>query len=58
MSNALDVELQDAEQFDEIQLLGELMVLASESLGALDINTIDVTLGIAGLCLPDQRRAS
>lgn len=57
MFNALDVELQDAEQFDEIQLLGELMVLASESLEALDVTTIDATLGLE-LHVPDQRRAS
>lgn len=57
MGNALDVRLQDDEQFDEIQLLGELMVLASESLEALDVTTIDATLGLE-LHVPDQRRAS
>lgn len=57
MFNALDVEMQDDEQFDEIQLLGELMVLASESLEALDVSTIDATLGLE-LHVPDQRRAS
>ncbi len=55
MTNALDVELQDSEQFDEILLLGELMVLASESMGSLDLNTIDATLGVPHT-LPVQRR--
>lgn len=55
MANTFDVELQDPEQFDEIQLLGELMVLASESLGTLDLGTIDATLGVRD-DLPTQRR--
>lgn len=61
MINALDVELQDHEQFDEIVLLGELMVLASESMGALDLRTIDATLGvqeIRGRRVPGQRCAA
>lgn len=56
MANTFDVELQDPEQFDEIQLLGELMVLASESLGTLDLGTIDATLGVRD-DLPNQRRS-
>jgi hypothetical protein len=57
MTNALDVKLQDDEQFDEIQLLAELMVQASESLEALDLSTIDATLGLDPLAeLPSQRR--
>ena len=54
MANICDVELQDTEQFDEIQLLGELMVLASESLGTLDLASIDKTLGVRS-GLPIQR---
>ena len=58
MSNALDVKLQDDEQFDEIQLLAELMVRATESLGALDLPTIDSTLGLQPVAgLPTQRCA-
>lgn len=59
MTNALDVELQDSEQFDEIQLLAELMVRASESMDALDLPTIDATLGIERVVdLPAQRSAN
>ncbi len=59
MSNALDVELQDSEQFDEIQLLAELMVRATESMDALDLPTIDATLGIERVVgLPAQRTAN
>lgn len=61
MRNTLDVELQDMEQFDEICLLGELMVLASESQGTLDPGLVDVILGLTSSAsphLPDQRRAS
>lgn len=57
MNNTLDVDLEDSEQFDEIQLLGELMVLASESMGALDPRTIDATLGVKKAPLPEQRRS-
>lgn len=56
MNNTLDVDLEDSEQFDEIQLLGELMVLASESMGALDPRTIDATLGVHTSRVPGQRR--
>jgi hypothetical protein len=58
MSDTLDVDLQDDEQSDEIQLLAELMVLASECSGALDERTIDETLGLTETKkpLPFQRR--
>lgn len=46
MANVCDVELQDFERLDEIELLGELMVLASESAEALDLAAIDETLGV------------
>ncbi|HSE10805.1 MAG TPA: hypothetical protein VLB29_19230 [Nocardioidaceae bacterium] len=53
------MELEDTEQTDEIVLLAELMVLASESPGGLDLPTIDATLGIRPWPeLPEQRRAS
>ena len=57
MDNVLDVDLEDPEQFGEIQLLGELMVLASETMGALDLRTIDATLGVDAAPLPEQRRS-
>lgn len=57
MDNVFDVDLDDPEQFGEIQLLGELMVLASESMGALDLRTIDATLGVDATPLPGQRRS-
>jgi hypothetical protein len=57
MSHAFDVELRDDEQIDEIELLTELMVLASETQGALDLSTIDATLGLERP-FPEQRRAS
>ena len=56
MQNTLDVDLEDTEQHDEIQLLAELMVLASESMGALDPARIDETLGVREN-LPGQRRS-
>ena len=55
MANVCDAELHDFERFDEIQLLGELIVLASESEGDPDIATIDETLGVHP-ALPSQRR--
>ena len=60
MQSVFDVDLEDAEQVDEIQLLAELMVLASEATGALDLSTIDATLGLDRplVNLPEQRRAS
>ncbi|HSJ19727.1 MAG TPA: hypothetical protein VK964_04045 [Nocardioidaceae bacterium] len=57
MPRTFDVELQDMEQIDEIELLAELMVLASETRGALDLSTIDATLGL-GSAFPQQRRTS
>lgn len=45
MINALDVDLHDHEQDDEIALLAELMVLASSSDGPLDRRTVDRLLG-------------
>lgn len=58
MSDTLDVDLQDGEQSDEIELLAELMVLASESSGALELRAIDETLGLTETPtqLPVQRR--
>lgn len=59
MRSVFDVELEDTEQSDEIHLLGELMVLASESVAALDLPTIDATLGVRSFtAVPEQRRAS
>jgi len=58
MRSVFDVDLVDIEQSDEIELLAELMVLASESLEALDVPTIDATLGVQPFGgLPEQRRA-
>lgn len=57
MINALAAELRDTEQLDEILLLGELMVLASECMGSLDLRTIDATLGVEQRPLPGQRQA-
>jgi hypothetical protein len=56
MQNTLDVDLEDSEQYDEIRLLGELMVLASESMGTLDAGTIDATLGLRRAPFPEQRQ--
>jgi hypothetical protein len=59
MRSVFDVDLVDLEQSDEIQLLAELMVLASESLDALDLPTIDATLGLRRIAeVPTQRLAS
>lgn len=59
MRSVFDVDLEDPEQVDEIELLGELMVLASESLDALDLSTIDATLGLGPVTpLPEQRQPS
>ncbi len=41
MTNALDVDLHDHEQDDEIALLAELMVLASSADGPLDPCSVD-----------------
>jgi hypothetical protein len=56
MTDPLDVDLEDEEQIDEIELLGELMVLASAAPDELDPGTIDATLGVARL-IPAQRVA-
>jgi hypothetical protein len=56
MTDPLDVDLEDEEQIDEIELLGELMVLASAAAEELDPGTIDATLGVAGP-IPAQRVA-
>lgn len=55
MTDPLDVDLEDVEQIDEIELLGELMVLASAA-DALAPSTIDATLGVTGV-IPAQRVA-
>lgn len=58
MNHALDVELHDPELNTEIQLLAELMVIASEYIGSLDLATIDETLGLGPVDqieLPQQR---
>ncbi len=60
MTSSLDVNLNDDELTTEIQLLAELMVLASESPSSLDAGTIDATLGVSHtdeLELPRQRLA-
>lgn len=46
MSDILDVELDDNELNSEIELLTELMLLASESAGPLDPVTVDAALGV------------
>lgn len=46
MSDILDVGLDDNELNSEIDLLTDLMLLASESAGPLDPGTIDEALGI------------
>lgn len=62
-TDTLDVDLHDAELTDEIHLVTELMVLASEVAGPLDQQTVDAVLGVhppldggqQGLGLPEQR---
>jgi hypothetical protein len=46
MNDALDVDLQDAELIAEIQLIADLMVVASESSGAVSQRVLDETLGV------------
>jgi len=58
MINALAAELRDTEQLDEILLLGELMVLATECMGSLDLRSIDAALGVEQLPFPGQRRVA
>ena len=58
MMSSFDVDLNDDELNDEIQLLAELMVIASESSAALDPRIVDETLGVhpeAGPSFPTQR---
>lgn len=46
MNDALNVDLQDRELEREIALVADLMVVASETPGALDQETIDKVLGV------------
>jgi hypothetical protein len=46
MNDALNVDLQDTELDREIALVADLMVVASETEGALDQHTIDAVLGV------------
>lgn len=59
MTSSLDVDLNDDELTDEIRLLAELMVIASESPTVLDLQVIDATLGVRPEppSLPRQRVA-
>jgi hypothetical protein len=61
MNSSLDVELHDIDLITEIGLLADLMVVASETPGPLDTDTVDTTLGLfptAGVVsLPEQRLA-
>jgi hypothetical protein len=50
----LDVSLHDAELIAEIELIADLMVLASE-LDELDQRTIDDALGLRAAGVPQQR---
>lgn len=61
MMSSFDVDLNDDELNDEIQLLAELMVIASESSTALDPRVVDETLGVhpeVGPSFPSQRAQS
>lgn len=57
MFHALDVDLTDTELTSEIDLLTDLMALASSSAGALDARVVDATLGVAPDRFPAQRAA-
>lgn len=46
MNDALDVNLHDTELRNEIQLVADLMVVASESCGPMDQRLIDQVLGV------------
>ena len=46
MHDLLDVDLQDTELSTEIELLAELIVVASESDATLDVRTLDLVLGV------------
>jgi hypothetical protein len=52
MTDPLDVSLHDAELIDEIRLYGDLIVIASESLGPLNQAVIDRVLGVAPASAP------
>jgi hypothetical protein len=52
MNDPLDVNLHDMELIDEIQLYGDLMVMASESVGPLDQGVIDRALGVTSASSP------
>ncbi|HEX6248107.1 MAG TPA: hypothetical protein VFZ64_09580 [Nocardioidaceae bacterium] len=61
MFHALDVELTDTELTSEIELLTDLMVLASSSATALDPGMVDAALGVSTgrqTRMPEQRAAS
>lgn len=46
MPGLQDQELNDADLLEEIVLTGELMVLAAETTGTLEQETIDAVLGL------------
>ena len=46
MNDQVGSDLRDAELLDEIRLVGELMVLATESPGLLDQDSIDAILDV------------
>ena len=50
--NPLDVNLHDTDLTHEIQLCGDLMVMASESVGPLDQRVIDRALGVTSASSP------
>lgn len=62
MTSTLDVDLFDTDLSDEIQLLAELIVVATESEDSLDAGTIDLLLGVRAsrhaVDVPRQRLAS
>lgn len=61
MNSPLDVELHDNDLISEIALLGDLMVVASEAAGRLDVESLDAALGLFPtdvVALPRQRLAS
>lgn len=61
MHSSLDVELHDTDLIAEIGLLADLMVMASESPGPLDLEQVDAALGLFPaadvVSLPRQRLA-
>lgn len=46
MDDQLDVQPHDAEVLEEIELISDLMIAASESSGPLPQNRIDTILGV------------